>query len=133
MAQSSRFAYTPAMPRRGSRAHAVASRQAREYSSAVGDARSAALSAESRIVLSKDQVSCDLAGEAAIVNLKNGVYYGLDPVGARIWNLMRQPVTFAQIVDSLLHDYAIDRLTLEADVRLFVNQLADQGLVEIGE
>jgi hypothetical protein len=97
----------------------------------VGDAPSAVLSGESRIVLSKDQVSCDLAGEAAIVNLKNGVYYGLDPVGARIWNLMREPVTFAQILDSLLHDYAIDRLTLESDLRLFVNQLAEQGLVEI--
>jgi hypothetical protein len=97
----------------------------------VGDAPSAVLSGGSRIVLSKDQVSCDLAGEAAIVNLKNGVYYGLDPVGARIWNLMREPVTFAQILDSLLHDYAIDRLTLESDLRLFVNQLAEQGLVEI--
>ena len=97
----------------------------------MGDAPSAVLSGESRIVLSKDQVSCDLAGEAAIVNLKNGVYYGLDPVGARIWNLMREPVTFAQILDSLLHDYEIDRLTLESDLRLFVNQLAEQGLVEI--
>jgi hypothetical protein len=97
----------------------------------VGDAPSAVLSGGSRIVLSKDQVSCDLAGEAAIVNLKNGVYYGLDPVGARIWNLMREPLTFAQILDSLLHDYAIDRLTLESDLRLFVNQLAEQGLVEI--
>ena len=119
------------MPRRGSATLAVARREAREYSSAVADDLSAALSEESRIVLSKDQVSCDLAGEAAIVNLKNGVYFGLDPVGARIWNLMREPVTFAQIVDTLLHDYAIDRITLESDVRLFVNQLADQGLVEI--
>jgi len=49
------------------------------------------LSEESRLVVSKDQVSCDLAGEAAILNLKNGVYYGLDPVGARIWNLIQEP------------------------------------------
>ena len=126
-----RCACAPVMPRRASPTLAVARREAREYSSAVADDPSAALSAESRIVLSTDQVSCDLAGEAAIVNLKNGVYFGLDPVGARIWNLMREPVTFAQIVDSLLHVYAIDRITLESDVRLFVSQLAEQGLVEI--
>jgi coenzyme PQQ synthesis protein D (PqqD) len=89
------------------------------------------LSLESRIVLSKDQVSCDLAGEAAIVNLKNGVYYGLDPVGARIWNLAREPITLAQILDALVRDYEVDRLTLESDVRHFVRQLAEQGLVEI--
>ncbi len=89
------------------------------------------LSADTRIVLSSDQVSCDLAGEAAIVNLKNGVYYGLDPVGARVWNLLRAPVTFAQVLDALLDIYEVERLTLEADVRAFVNQLAEQGLVEI--
>jgi hypothetical protein len=115
------------------RTHGVASRRGREYSSAVGEAPSALipLSLESRIVLSKDQVSCDLAGEAAIVNLKNGVYYGLDPVGARIWNLAREPITVAQILDALLRDYEVDRLTLESDVRHFVRQLAEHGLVEI--
>jgi hypothetical protein len=89
------------------------------------------LSPQSRIVLAKDQVSCDLAGEAAIVNLNNGVYYGLDPVGARVWNLMREPVTFASVVDSMLATYQVDRPTLESDLRAFVAQLAEQGLVEI--
>jgi Coenzyme PQQ synthesis protein D (PqqD) len=99
----------------------------------VGDATSAPLllNPESRLVLSRDQVSCDLAGEAAIVNLKNGVYYGLDAVGARVWNLMREPVTFAGIIDSLLQIYEVERATLEADVRRFLNELAQQGLVEI--
>jgi hypothetical protein len=89
------------------------------------------LSADTRIVLSSDQVSCDLAGEAAIVNLKNGVYYGLDPVGARVWNLLRAPVTFAQLLDTLLCVYEVERLTLESDIEKFVHQLAEQGLVEI--
>jgi hypothetical protein len=91
----------------------------------------APLSAESRIVLAKDQVSCDLAGEAAIVNLNNGVYYGLDAIGARVWNLMREPVTFAHVVDSLLATYQVERPTLESDLRAFIHQLAEQGLVEI--
>ena len=89
------------------------------------------LSANTRIILSSEQVSCDLGGEAAIVNLKNGVYYGLDPVGARVWNLLRVPVTFAQLLDALLSVYEVERLTLESDIRRFVHQLAEQGLVEI--
>jgi hypothetical protein len=100
----------------------------------VGEEPKAALplSPRSRLVLSRDQVSCDLAGEAAIVNLTNGIYYGLDVVGARVWNLMREPVTFGELLDCLLRDYAIDRATLESDVRHFLNQLAEHGLVEIG-
>ncbi|MGH9865973.1 MAG: PqqD family protein, partial [Candidatus Acidiferrales bacterium] len=43
------------------------------------------------IVATKQQVSCELGEEAAILNMKNSVYYGLDPVGARIWRLLQQP------------------------------------------
>jgi hypothetical protein len=90
-----------------------------------------ALSDGSRIVLSEEQLSCDLAGEAAIVNLKNGVYYGLDPVGARIWNLIREPMTFAELCGSLAREYDVDGARLESDIREFIGQLAEQGLVEI--
>lgn len=110
-----------------------ASRHRDEYSSAVDETPDSLipLSANTRIILSSEQLSCDLAGEAAIVNLKNGVYYGLDPVGARVWNLLRAPVTFAQLLDALLSVYAVERLTLESDIRKFVHQLAEEGLVEI--
>jgi hypothetical protein len=90
-----------------------------------------ALSDGSRIVVSKEQLSCDLAGEAAIVNLKNGVYYGLDPVGARIWSLIREPMTFAELCASLAREYDVDGPMLESDIREFIGQLAEQGLVEI--
>ena len=38
----------------------------------------------------KEQVSCDLAGEAVILNLKSGQYFGLNEVGTRIWNLIQE-------------------------------------------
>jgi hypothetical protein len=84
-----------------------------------------------RIVMSHEQLSCDLAGDAAIVNLKNGVYYGLDPVGARIWNLIREPVTFAEVRDTLIRDYDVEPVRLESAIHDFLKQLADQGLIEI--
>ena len=89
------------------------------------------LSDKSRIVVSKDQVSCDLAGEAAILNLKNGVYYGLDPVGARIWNLVQQPTTFSQIRDALLDDYDVEKVRLETDIKELLDKLAEHGLIDI--
>lgn len=68
----------------------------------------------------------------AIVNFENGVYYGLDPTGARIWNLLREPLTFDELCRSLARVYDVDRSTLETDIRAFVADLAEQGLVEIG-
>jgi hypothetical protein len=89
------------------------------------------VSDRSRIVVAKEQVSCDLAGEAAILDLKNGVYYGLDPVGARVWNLVRESTTFAELRDTLLREYDIDAATLESDLRGLLEDLAERGLVEV--
>ena len=86
---------------------------------------------QSRIVVTKEQVSCDLAGEAAILNLKNGVYYGLDPVGARIWTLVQEPKTFAELRETMLGEYEVEATRLESDLRGLLGQLAEQGLIEI--
>jgi len=87
----------------------------------------------SRIAASKDQVSCDLAGEAAILNLKSGVYFGLDPVGARVWSLLQKPVTLAEICDTLTQEYDVERDRLEADLRELISDLTEHGLVQIAE
>ena len=89
------------------------------------------LATESRVVVSKDQVSSDLGGEAAILNLKNSVYYGLDPIGARVWQLIQEPTTFGQIRDVLRAEYDAEPVQLEADIRDLLQELAEQGLVEI--
>lgn len=42
------------------------------------------LSAHSIVIAAPEQISCLLGGELAALNLKNAVYYGLNPVGTRI-------------------------------------------------
>jgi len=88
------------------------------------------LGSEAQVVVSKDQVACDLGGEASIVTWKNDVYYGLDPVGKRVWQLIQEPVTVAQIRDVLKAEYDVEASQLEADIRELLEQLAEQGLVE---
>ena len=83
------------------------------------------------IVVSKDQVSSRLGDEAAILSLKDGVYYGLNPVGARVWNLIQQPRTFHELRTILADEYAVDSARLESDLRQLIHQLAEQRLVEI--
>jgi len=89
------------------------------------------LSNASRVVATKDQVSCDLSGEVAILNLKSGVYYGLDAVGARIWQLIQEPRTVASIRTVLLSEYEVDPDRCERDLLLLLHALADAGLLEI--
>jgi hypothetical protein len=91
------------------------------------------ISDQSRISVSKDQVSCDLAGEVAILSIKNGVYYGLDPIGASIWTLIQQPRTFAEVREALLALYDVDQPRLESDLRKLLAELVEQGLIEVAK
>ena len=77
------------------------------------------------------QVSCGLAGEAVILNLQDGVYYGLNTVGARIWNLLEQPTSVEQIHNVLLDEYDIDPDTCVRQVAAILSELAEHGLLEV--
>ena len=59
------------------------------------------------VATAKDQVWCELAGEAVILNLKSGVYYGLSPVGARVWSLIQEPKIVSAVLDMLLEEYEV--------------------------
>ncbi len=84
---------------------------------------------DSRFVVSPDQVSCDLGGEAAILHLKTAIYYGLDPVGARVWDLLRTPKTLAELRDAILEEYDVEPARCESDLRDLLKKLAAAGLI----
>ena len=89
------------------------------------------VSGSSTVVAAKDQVSSDLGGEVAILDLKAGVYYGLDAVGARIWSLIQEPITVNEIRDILLEEYEVEPERCEHDLLALLRRLADEGLVEV--
>ena len=82
------------------------------------------------VVVSQDQVSCELGGEAAILNLKAGVYYGLNEVGARIWKLIQEPKRVSEIRDTILEEYEVEPDQCEVDVIVLLQDLLDNGLIE---
>jgi hypothetical protein len=85
----------------------------------------------STVVAAKDQVSSDLGGEVAILDLKAGVYYGLDAVGARIWSLIQEPRTVNEIRDILLEEYEVEPERCERDLLVLLQRLADEGIIEV--
>jgi hypothetical protein len=81
----------------------------------------------SSVVARQDQVSSDLAGETVILDLKSGVYYGLNQVGASIWNLVHQPQTVNQIRDTLLTEYFAESSQCDRMVLPLLQALKSDG------
>jgi hypothetical protein len=92
-----------------------------------------AVSLDTVVVAAKDQASCRLEDEVAIVQLKAGVYYGLDPVGARIWELIATPRSVRAVRDALLVEYEVDAERCEGDLIQLLQTMADAGLVEVSD
>jgi hypothetical protein len=91
------------------------------------------ISTSSVIVAAQDQVSSDLGKEAVILNLKNGVYYGLDAVGTRVWSLIQEPRAVHEIRDVLLNEYEVEPERCEGDLLALLEELAAENLVEVGD
>ena len=88
------------------------------------------LSGRSTVVAAKEQVSCNLAEEAVILNLKAGVYYGLNSVAARIWNLIQEPRTVSEIREAILEEYDVDPDRCESDLLALLRDLTAKDLVK---
>ncbi|MBK7954855.1 MAG: PqqD family protein [Candidatus Accumulibacter sp.] len=70
-----------------------------------------------------------VGAEAVILDLARGTYYGLDAVGARIWQLITEGKTFDAICDVLVNEFETTRETLAVDVIALARQLAAKGLL----
>lgn len=92
-----------------------------------------AVSLGSRVVAAEGQVSNDLGGEVAILDLKAGMYYGLDSVGARVWDLIQEPRTVKEIRDTLTSEYEVDPYRCERDLITLLQKLVDEGLAEVSD
>ena len=68
--------------------------------------------------------------ETVILHLGNDTYFGLDALGTRIWEMLRDGHGVPAILDRIAADYQAARATVEADVRLFVEDLFAHGLLE---
>jgi hypothetical protein len=69
------------------------------------------------IVAIAEQASVDLDDEVAILNLKTGVYFGLNAVGAWIWNFIQQPRTVAEVRAALLDEFEVAPEPAEAGLQ----------------
>ncbi|HVZ48211.1 MAG TPA: PqqD family protein [Gemmatimonadaceae bacterium] len=83
-----------------------------------------------RLVVTKDQVSANVAGESVILGMRDGVYYGLDPVATRIWELLHTPTTLETVLGAITAEFDVSREQATNDLLAFANDLLAHGLVD---
>jgi Coenzyme PQQ synthesis protein D (PqqD) len=89
------------------------------------------LELETKVLASKDVLSAELGGEISLLNVKSGVYFTLNSVGASVWRQIHEPKSLVEIKRRLLEEYDVDAPRCESDLRRLVEELQSLGLVEL--
>ncbi|TSA11703.1 MAG: PqqD family protein [Betaproteobacteria bacterium] len=76
-----------------------------------------------------DVVFRDLAGEAVLLHLATGTYFGLDTVGTRIWHLLAEHQSTDLILPLLLQEFDVTEKQLRLDLDDLVTQLLAHRLL----
>ena len=80
--------------------------------------------------IADDVVFRILGDEAVILNLASGVYFGLDSVGTRMWQLISEHGSMDKVVEVLLDEYEVEETKLRSDLDQLIRQLSEKGLVK---
>ena len=86
----------------------------------------------SSVVVSSDNVtSTQIEGESILLDLEEGVYYGLNSVGGAIWEEIQEPMLIEDIVRAITNTYDVERGQCREDVLALVTDLEENGLVDV--
>ncbi len=98
-----------------------------------GASRPAVITLQSVVTINDESVSRDLDGEAVILNLGSGTYFGLNGVGTRIWALIQEHRSLGRVFEAMREEYEVPPELLERDLLELVEQLREKGLVNVSQ
>lgn len=83
-----------------------------------------------RLVATMSHLHTEVEKELVVLDTEAGVYYGIDGVGSRIWELLQEPRTITELQEAILEEFAVGPEQCEQDLRSFIDDLQEAGLVE---
>jgi len=89
------------------------------------------ISLDNRVAIHQDAVFRELDGEAVILQLEAGMYFGLDPVGTRLWQLIETHGQLRPVLEAALQEFDVSRDVLERDLIELVSRLSEKELLVV--
>ena len=86
---------------------------------------------EESVRIPNDVVFRELEGEAVILNLTSSMYFGLDAVGTRVWQLCEAHGSLRSVWEAMQQEFDAPGETLRVDLLAFVDELLTKGLLTV--
>jgi len=89
------------------------------------------LTKENKFKKTDNFVESDIEGQAVMMSIESGKYFGMDEIGTEIWKLIDKNYNYGEMINYLLEGYDIDETTCEGDSAEFIERLLKYRLIEI--
>lgn len=87
---------------------------------------------DARLACPPEVLSRILDGEAVLLHLGSGLYFGMNDVASRAWERIVQGVSFGDLLSTIVDEFDVDEARARADLEAFVAALVDKKLVTVG-
>ncbi len=89
------------------------------------------ISLETPISVPETVYTQEIGEETILLDTEGGRYFSLDPVGTRMWQLIRQHGALRPAYETLLTEYEVTPERLEADLLALAEKMVAKGLAVI--
>ena len=86
---------------------------------------------DQRVTLSTEVLSQEVSGETVLLDLESENYFGLDEVGTRIWQLLKEDGNLRTVFNTLLAEYDVEEDRLAQDLNNLLNEISELGLITL--
>lgn len=89
------------------------------------------ITVKSTVSVAPGLTAAHLGDEAVLLDASSGRYYGLNELGARIFDLAKGTASVQEIKDVLLQEYKVEAERLEADLLAFLQEMESKKLIHV--
>lgn len=83
-----------------------------------------------RVRIPEDVIHQKVGEEIVLLNLETGIYYGLDPVGTRLWELLLEHRSLQPLFEIMLREYEVSPEELHRDIEQLIEELQERALLQ---
>ena len=83
------------------------------------------------VVKNPELLETSIDDETILLSIATSNYYGMDPVASRIWAMLQEPISVADIIVTLLDEFNVTRKECESDTLEFLEMLAAEKMLDV--
>ena len=82
-----------------------------------------------RYVQNKQVIQSAIGDEVVMLDMESGFYFGLNTIASAIWQHLKEPIGWTELIDRLTESYEVDREICEKDTRELIDRMLEKGII----